>query len=56
MDEVECQSGEPVVSTLDTARNTGATVSLAFDASTSGICGVYGYPSEFRFLVPVRPL
>jgi len=51
MYEVGCQSGKPVVSALDTARNTGAAVSLALDVSTSGICGVHGYPSEFKFLL-----
>lgn len=56
MYEVECQSGKPVVSTLDTARNTGAAVSLALDVSTSGICGAHGCPSEFMFLLdPARP-
>jgi len=55
MCEVECQSGKPVVSTLDTARNTGTAVSLALDVSNSRICGVRGCPSEFMFLLdPAR--
>jgi len=54
MCEVECQSGKPVVSTLDTARNTDAAVSLALDVHTSGICGVHGVHrnSCFSLILP----